>query len=209
MTPPISRQGHLLFVIVHTRLRSARVNFKINRILTVQFVECMFYCNVMDRTMVIRAGRVIWTGCCSCTLLSGLSTRLSRVSSPREPLSLVLRHLDRQHCHLLHRTSYPGGPTEDVDRLREGRLQGRSTGLLPALLGQGERRPTIWTTSTWWTGRGARWQGRLDIKTRISTELRSSSHQSVHVHVHVPVPSKLFLRLRWFVAEPDAKLYFC
>ncbi len=54
--------------IVHTRMRSAGVSFGINRVLTVRFVECMFYCNVMDRTMMIRAGRVIWTGCCSCTL---------------------------------------------------------------------------------------------------------------------------------------------
>ncbi len=64
--------------LVYTRMRSTRVSFKINRVLTVQFVECMFYCNVMDRTMTMRAGRVIWTGCCSCTLLNDLSTQMPR-----------------------------------------------------------------------------------------------------------------------------------
>ncbi len=44
-----------------------------------------------------------------------------------------------------------------------GGIQGSSAGLTPALLGRGERRPTS-VTSTWWTGRGARWKGRLETK---------------------------------------------
>ncbi len=92
--------------------------------------------------------KVIWTGLCSRTLLkwseySNISCLITSRNLCHSFYGVTIGNISAIFSTV---SSYPGGPTEDADRLRMGRLQGKSTGLLPALLGRGERRPTIWTT---------------------------------------------------------------
>ena len=64
------------------------------------------------------------------------------------------------------------------------------------LRGRGARRPT---TTTWWTARGARWKGKLDSKSDPS--LSSGSVTPSDQSISLSLPSKLLLRLRWFVSR--------
>ncbi len=138
-----------------TRARACAVWVKF--VLTVQFVECMFYCK-FDGSYY--GDKVIWTGLCSCTLegvwvleclvASRTSVTRSKASEPSTSWSSS------------RASTTTWGPAENADRSWRIGFNGKSFGLTPALRGRGERRPTDWITSTWWTGRGARWRAGLN-----------------------------------------------
>ncbi len=80
---------------------------------TVHFVERVFYCkSSMDRTMMIR-----WSGLdCAHVLWKGLSTRVSRVSSPREPATRSTASEPSTSRSSSTRAITTWGPAEDADR---------------------------------------------------------------------------------------------
>ncbi len=137
----------LFLITVHTRMRSVRV------------MLCSYCISSLNACFTVKfdgscCGDKDWLSDLDWMLLayfvkSGLSTRTSCLAASRTSVtrSTASRSATSQPSSLPYHHNL-GVRLEDADRSRRGRLQGKSTGLTPALLGRGLRRPTIWTTST-------------------------------------------------------------
>ncbi len=139
---------------VHT---CAHAQCELNSFLLYSSLNVCSTVSSMDRTMMIRwsgldCAHVLWKG-------SEYSSISCLVTSWTCHSFYGIRAID---IAVVFTCQHILGSGRECGSFLTDRLQGKSFGPIPALRGRGERRPTDWTTSIRWTGRGVRWRAGLD-----------------------------------------------